>query len=206
MALTLNSQTESVLAMENDGTEKVCRVTLSMKPEMDLDPGEKEGISSVLQEAFPDVEFEGRIFYKQLPTLRFLAKVKGQVIGQVGVDHRTIMINGTPTPILGVVDLCVKQAFCGKGIGSALLEKIHALAEEKHIPHVVAFADDQRIYKALGYAPVDAVCRFLAVEVDPGVLRSHSVIEREEPSLMMKSFVETQWEDRPQIDFLGHIF
>ena len=131
-----------------------------------------------------------------------LAFSEGHLVGHVGVIHRVVSIEGNPIEILGVVGLCVSEAFPSKGIGTRLLTHVDELASTYQIHHILAFADDSRLYTALGYVPYPTTqCRFLAMDE----LRSHSVIEREEPSLHIKSFEKTDFADKT-IDLLGHLF
>ena len=122
-------------------------------------------------------------------------------MGHLGVDHRVVLADGEPIEILGVTDLCVHASYRNRGLGTKLLKQLDEFSHDKHIQVIIAFADNPILYANYGFETCKTKCRFLAVDVDGPNLMSHSVIEREESSLMILG--NTKY---AHIDFLGHIF
>ncbi len=81
---------------------------------------EHEPLQSLLSDAFPGF-LDNRIYFKQLPTFRLIAKENGQIIGQTGIVHRAIGLGGISANIFGIVDLAVAKKFRKHGIGKSLL-------------------------------------------------------------------------------------
>lgn len=188
-------------SIEGNGLLKIDQIAIQQKQEYEIKKEEIESIRFLLESSFPEY-FPERIYYKQIPTLRLLATLDNQLVGHVGIIHRSITVDGQSIIIFGIADLCVAQPFRSKGIGTLLLNNVEALALKYNIAHILAFADDARLYASLGYkAYANTKCRFLAIDE----LHSHSVIEREEPSLFIKSFKEMDFSEK-LIDLLGHLF
>src|SRR3990167_3450268 len=155
-------------------------VKIIRKQECDLDEIDRSSLREILNECFPDC-FSDRIFHKQLPTMRFIAFYKKQLVGQVGIDHRVISVDRHFHHIFGIVDLCVTRTFSRKGIGALLITNLENLAIKCGVNHVMAFADKHELYNKLGYKNVKANCKFLAIED----LSSHSLIERDESKILL---------------------
>lgn len=188
-------------AIVDDGVIKLNQIAIQQRQEYEIKKEEIEPIRFLLESSFPGY-FPERIYYKQLPTLRLLATLDSQLVGHVGIIHRVITVENQPIPILGIVDLCVTQSLRSKGIGTLLLNTIEEIALEYNIAHILTFADDARLYVSLEYhSYTNAKCRFLAIDA----LQSHSVIERAEPSLLIKSFKKMDFSEK-LIDLLGHLF
>jgi len=60
--------------------------------EFKITSSQKEAIQLLLSECFSGYP-KDRTYYKQLPTFRYLAFQKDQLIGHLAVDHRMIAIN-----------------------------------------------------------------------------------------------------------------
>lgn len=178
-------------------------INISMKKfnEYEIGLEQQKPIRELLNAAFPGY-FPTLTFYKQLPTMRILAYSDMRLIGQVGIVHRVVSISKRTMHIFGVSDLCVREDYRCKGIGRALLEFVDALATEHNISHIFAFADDPRLYTKLGYVThSNVICRFLAIDE----FQSHSIVQREEPTLLIKSSEELVLANQT-IDLLGYLF
>lgn len=188
-------------SIEGNELLKIDQIAIQQKQEYEIKKEEIEPIRFLLDSSFPGY-FPERIYYKQIPTLRLLATLDNQLIGHVGIIHRSITVDGQSVIIFGIADLCVAQPFRSKGIGALLLSTVEGLALKYNVAHILAFADGARIYASLGYHSYpNSKCRFLAIDE----LRSHSIIERREPSLFIKSFKEMDFSEK-LIDLLGHLF
>lgn len=76
--------------------------------EYNIDEKLEADIQNVLNRCFPEIYPTNRIYFKQLPHLRFLAfNQENQLVGHVGLDYRVMNLNGEIIKVLGLIDLCV---------------------------------------------------------------------------------------------------
>lgn len=176
-------------------------ISIRRLPESDLTPALREELRTLLESCFPGC-FPERPYFKQLPHQRILVRSGGTLVAQVGLDHRAVRVGDQPVRILGVVDLCCSPAARGQGVAGDLLDQVHTLAESTQIPFTLLFADDQRLYRRKGYAPVDRTVRALGIDEH----RSLGVLERPLGDCMMvRENLDMAWPDGP-VDLLGHTF
>ncbi len=119
-------------------------VQIEVKSDIDISDSEHEKILSLLNTCFDNI-FGERIFFKQAPHLRFLAKENDQIIGQVGIDYRVMNLDGQLIKVIGIIDLCVEEIFRGKGIGSTLLRSVENYYSCK-ADFILLFADNHQVY------------------------------------------------------------
>ena len=146
--------------------------------------------------------FEDRIFHKQIPSFRFFATYKGEIIGQVSLVYRAISINKQYLTILGVEDLCVLEKYRRQGVASLLMQEVERIAHHYRIDHILLFSDEKYFYAKLGYKEVDANCRWLAIEDSASLLIMEKNVK---DILMIKSQTHFPFEGQT-IDLLGHLF
>lgn len=155
----------------------------------------------LLRECFAEYPQE-RIYYKQLPHFRVVARDAGELVGQVGVEHRAVSAGGRPATIFGVVDLCVAASHRSRGVGSALLGEVERLARECAVDYVVLFADDHRVYLANGYRVAANPCRWVMIDEH----RTLGIADRPlADCFMVKPVAGPDWPDG-EVDLLGHVF
>ena len=123
---------------------------------------------------------EGRSFFKQVPSVRIVAKSEKGIIGHVGLEYRSIRINDNLFSIVGLIDVCVLPDDRNTGIASKLVR----LAEirSKNQQFSILMADDHRLYSKLNYffAPEASVTWYCIED-----LKSHSIINRNLSNIMM---------------------
>jgi len=84
-------------------------------------------LKQYLESRLPRI-FRDRIFNKQLPKFRLLARIDSRMIGHLGVEHRVVAVDGVPFNIFGVVGLCVHPDFRNRGVAGQLLREL-----EEHV-------------------------------------------------------------------------
>ena len=139
---------------------------------------------------------------KQLPHFRLIGLIDENIVAQVGIDYRVISIEGTPKKIFGIIDLCVCTKERNKGLAENLMNEVEILAKSSEVDHIVLFADDNRLYKKLGYKNISNVCKYLGIDEHKTV----GVLENDlSDCMMVKDIGSNPWE-RGNIDMLGYIF
>lgn len=171
--------------------------------DFELTKEETESLRLLLQDAFPGY-FAQRLYHKQVPSFRFLAKSDKEIIGQVTVSYRAISVDGKQHHIFGILDLCVLPSYRKKGIGKHLIQMVCELAEKSSIRHVFLFADspEHLFYEGLGFENVSAEGLWLAI--DEG--RSHGVIEKSMDEILMIKTNDISLFSGKKIDLLGEMF
>ncbi|HEU4496736.1 MAG TPA: GNAT family N-acetyltransferase, partial [Flavobacterium sp.] len=98
-------------------------MAIELIDEFRLEKTVKKQIASLLKICFPEEEFHGRTYFKQLPHYRLLLKKDERLIGQLGLDYRVMLLGKKPITVLGVIDLAILPEFQGQGFGTELLRK-----------------------------------------------------------------------------------
>ncbi len=131
-------------------------MSLQRFTEYEIEPNLHEEITALKNECFPE-EAKDRSYYKQLPHFRYLAFDKEQLIGQMGVDHRMIMVGTEVVSIFGLIDVCISEEFRQQGIASEMIDEVSDLAKSAEIDFLMLVADDHRLYLKNGFRPVSAL-------------------------------------------------
>lgn len=174
--------------------EQYLEMTLSESMDMEL--------IELLQHAFPSI-YPNRRYFKQLPHLRLIAYEDEQIIGQVGLDFRVMNMDGTPIHVLGIIDLCVREAVRGRGVGRALMEKVIALGEAYPIDFLLLFADRLDLYERIGFQKVSNTCTWLQINDENQTTRGIGEARFEE--LMIRQVGDKRWTDG-KLDLLGYLY
>lgn len=158
-------------------------------------------LRTVLKTNFP--QFEDRRYYKQLPRFRYLARWNGELIGQLGIEHRMIKLGDKPYSIFGALDLCINEANRDQGVASELLAQLTREAEYYGVDFLITFADDHRIYEKNGFQRTDNVVRWLKIH-------DHEMIGIGEENLgsilLVKQIGTHPWRGGLMVDLLGYLF
>jgi putative acetyltransferase len=85
-----------------------------------------------------------------LPDLSLVAEVAGQVVGHVMISYAAICDGGAQTRVALLAPLAVAPEFHCRGIGSALVRRVTALAEDRGEP-VVVLEGSPVFYGRLGF-------------------------------------------------------
>ncbi len=169
--------------------------------EYDIDVNYHSKILNLLIESFPDSYPNNRIYYKQMPQFRYLALDKNTLIGQVGLDYRVMNLNGLPIKVLGIIDICIKKEYRGKGIGSKLLQTIECFSLEHKLDFMLLFADEEIFYIKNGFMNVKNICKW--TKIDEHI--TLGIGEAEVKELMIKKIGNKDWENG-YLDMLGYLY
>ncbi|MBL7785415.1 MAG: GNAT family N-acetyltransferase [Chitinophagales bacterium] len=171
--------------------------------ELCIDAITKQQIAALLQICFPEVAFNGRTYFKQLPHYRLLLKENEQLLAQVGLDYRVMTLNAQAINVLGIIDLAVTPEWQGKGIGTKLLKAVDQLVNT-HI-HNVDFlflvADKHQFYEKNGYHLTQQTVKWLAMEEHTNYGIKEQYID---DCLMYKQVGQAVWIDNAYLDMLGY--
>ena len=177
-------------------------MTIDLISECALSDSDIGSLRSLLDTSFPET-FEQRIYFKQLPHYRLLARDGGRLVGQVGLDFRVIRIDQQVFPILGIIDLCVRADVRHRGYGTQILARARDVAMSARADFVLAMADHHELYLKNGYQNIrPAHTRWLAIEERESVM----IIERDLSACFMAQPISARPWPTGKIDLLGYLF
>lgn len=170
--------------------------------ELDLDADSRQQIADLVQQVFPDGEYRGRYYFKQLAHSRLVVNDGGKIIAHAGLDYRVMRMNDKPIKVLGIIDLAVDPAYQGKGLGIALLKETERLAvsSEAGVDFLFLVTEIHDYYRKLGYELAATQVQWLAIDQHQnlGVLDQFF-----DDCLMYKQTGDISWENG-QLDMLGY--
>ncbi|HYE12563.1 MAG TPA: GNAT family N-acetyltransferase [Patescibacteria group bacterium] len=169
--------------------------------EYDIDTKLEKDILNLLIESFQEAYQQDRIYYKQMPHFRYLVFEKEALTGQAGLDYRVMNLNGVPIKVLGIIDICIKKEYRGKGIGSKLLAAIEEFAIAHELDFLLLFSDLKTFYANSGFVNVKNVCRWTKINEH----KTLGLGEEEIEELMIKKIGSKVWEDG-SLDMLGYLY
>jgi len=166
-----------------------------------IPPAVQDDIHALLRDSF-SVYPEGRTYFRQVPTFRYLVWDGDVLAAQLGVDYRIMNNGGQRIRTFGIVDLCVSEAYRKQGIAADLLDKLEALGRSNHIDFIILWTQDAAFYQKNGYMEVDNPCKWLLIQGDD----SYGMIHRRVgDGLMVLRLGDKEWQEGT-LDYLGHIF
>ena len=158
-------------------------------------------IQTLFAECFPEYP-EGRSYFKQLPSFRYLVWQEERLVAHLGVDHRMINVDSEAVSIFGIVDLCVSKAFQSQKIASFLLQNLEKAGRKHQIDFLILVTGEHAYYRKHGFELVQNTCRWLMINNHKTLGVGHRRIEE---SLMVKALNDKTWETG-LVDFMGAIF
>ncbi|QDU36246.1 hypothetical protein Mal4_05300 [Maioricimonas rarisocia] len=164
-----------------------------------------EQIRDLLEECFPESSFTStRTWLKQLPPRRLLVWEEGELVAQLGVEHRVVRLPDGPGTVLGAIDLCVRGACRGVGLASSMLQWLLELGRTHGIDFVILFAADGRLYARNGFCRPGTRVRWLKIHELDGFGIGDDVLDE----LMVCELGPRRWPDGPEatVDLLGYQF
>lgn len=176
---------------------------IDLVPEFELENAQKVAIAQLLATCFPGAEYNGRIYYKQLPHYRLLLKTNNTLIGQLALDYRVMNVNQTVVRVMGVIDLAVHPNYQGKGLGKRLMLALDNIAQKnKHnIDFLFLVTDKPLFYEQLGYTKT--VQKVSWLKIDDGKNYGMGYEQVDDCFLMVKKMGSLNWEDG-ELDMLGY--
>lgn len=158
-------------------------------------------IQFLLKQSFSEYP-EGRSYYQQVPSFRYLVYDDKTLIGHMAVEHRIINVDEEVVSIFGIGDFCIHPEYQSKQIASKLLEELEVLAIKYRIDFLVLVAQEHGFYKKHGFSLKKNTCRWLMITNRKTLGIGHRNISE---SLMAKAIGAKQWK-KGLVDFLGPIF
>jgi len=190
---------------QSQNIDKLNELAIELIEEFKLKENSKTQLSQLLQKAFPEVNFKGRNYYKQIPQFRILLKRERKVLGQIGLDYRIMTLNDSPIKVLGVIDFAVLPTEQGKGYGTKLLLELDNIAKsnQHNIDFILLFADNSKIYTKNGYKVSDQKVKWLAIDNHI----NHGIFEKQLfGCLMYKKIGTMEWNNKLTLDMLGYLY
>lgn len=170
--------------------------------EFELTSDIQQQIAMLLQKCFPETNYHGLHYFKQLPHYRFLAYDDEMLIGHLAIDYRIMRLNGEAIKVLGVIELCVLEEKRNHYIGSFLLEEAEKLAKNAGADFIFLFSKVGDIYKKHDYKFVDNICTWLKIDEHKTIGIGDEFIKDE---IMVKEISGKNWE-AGNLDFLGYLY
>lgn len=183
--------------MTNNEYEIVC------VPEIQLDEVAKTQIAKLLTACFPEEDFQGRHYFKQLPHHRLLLKVHGQIIAQLALDYRMMTLNQNPIRVLGLIDLAVLPQYEKQGYARKLLEHVEKIFSDVflNIDFMLLSTEKFELYQKFGFKCTRQKVKWLAMDNHQNYGVKEEWID---DCLMYKSLSQKAWVDGANLDFLGY--
>lgn len=178
-------------------------MTISFINEFEIDADCSSQIAALLKLCFPEADYNGRTFFKQLPHYRFLLKDDNQVWGQVAIDYRVMNLNGSMVRVFGIIDLVVHPDKQGRGCGTMLMKEVEktAKAHSANIDFLFLVTDIPDFYQRLGYQKTNPTVTWL--KINQGRNYGLTTEQVNDCFLMYKEVSGTKWANGT-LDMLGY--
>lgn len=168
--------------------------------EPDLSSANETAIAALLDAAFGG-GYEGRSFYQQRPSVRFLLGDGKDIIGHIAICYRSVRLGERLLTVGGLIDVAVQPSRQGQGHAKQLLTDVEAWARNTKADALVLFGDHP-VYAAMGYQSKSNVQRYTQlVGASTG-----EVEERSRPGLMVLPLRTLDWDENEVLDLLGFRF
>ncbi|SPL71011.1 GNAT family N-acetyltransferase [Acinetobacter stercoris] len=174
-------------------------------PEFQISLDDQHQISELLKQCFPEEDFKGRTYFRQLPHYRLLLRDKSRIIGQLAVDYRVMVLDQIPIKVIGVVDLAVLTQYQKQGHASSLLQALDELVDQSkvNIDIILLCTRYPKFYEKSGFVAVSKpqTVRWLAMDnhVNHGI-KTELITD----DLMYKKVGDVEWKDHSVLDMLGY--
>lgn len=178
-------------------------MTVELIEEFRLDADTKKQIADLVRVCFPEEEFNGRTYFKQLPHYRLLLKEKTKVIGQLGLDYRVMKLNDKAINVLGIIDLTVLPSYQGQGFGTKLLKELDKIVAQNihNVDFLFLVADKHKFYENCGYKLTKQKVKWLAIEEHINYGLQEKKID---DCLMYKQVGQFAWTENGELDMFGY--
>lgn len=170
--------------------------------EFELTQEIQQQIALLLQKCFPETDFSGRHYFKQLPHYRLLAYEDEMLVGHVGIDYRMMRLNDKSITVFGINSLCVLEERRNHYIGSFLLEEAEKIAGTSSADFIFLFSKNGSLYLKHGFKFVDNICTWLKIHNHQSIGIGDEFIQQE---IMIKEISGKKWE-AGNLDFLGYLY
>lgn len=163
---------------------------------------EKTSIRKLLDHCFQDYPGDD-IFFKQIPSFRYLAYIGNELVGHLGVDHRVIKNGNRRCKALCISDVCVSETYRSRKIGSRMMKKMESDAQKAKIDFAILIATQSKIYYNLGYRSRENTFRWLIIQNHESLGLAQRKLGKN--MVMVKKISGIPW-SLETTDFLGPLF
>lgn len=179
------------------------RSSIDFFREFELSEGVKAELYELLVSCFPDTDYNGRIYFKQLPHHRLILKVENKIVGHLAIDYRVMNLNNALIKVFGVVDLAVHPKFQGNGFGTKMMQELEKIANEhkNNIDFIFLVTHKPLFYERLGYKKTIQKVSWL--KIHQGINYGMGNEQVDDCFLMFKNVSNLSWEDG-DLDMLGY--
>lgn len=176
-------------------------INIEIVEEYKLRSDVKQQIQTLLRDSFVNYP-EGKHFFNQIPTFRFLVWNDEVLVGHMAIDYRLMTLDNEPIQVFGIVDLCVATSFQSQKLATVLLAKLNEQASQSGIDFILLIAERFDIYFANGFELAENKAKWLMLRDNA----SFGVIHRKlKDCLLVKSVNGKKWTNET-VDFLGALF
>lgn len=177
--------------------------TISFVNEFQMEENTKSELNNLLTICFPEFNYEGRTFFKQIPHYRLLMKLNNKLIGQLAIDYRAMNLNQTLVTVFGVIDLVIHPSFQKNGLGTKLMKELERIAIENsnNIDFIFLVTDQPLFYERLGYTKTIQKVTWLKINQGKNYGIGNKQIN--DCFLMYKKVGNKEWSDG-ELDLLGY--
>ncbi|WP_257141221.1 GNAT family N-acetyltransferase [Bacillus sp. AFS015802] len=170
--------------------------------EFDINEEIHQHLQVLLCECFGGGYPVDRIYFKQMPHVRFLAYKEDHLVGHIACDYRVMNLNGERINVLSLIDVCVSFNMRSQGIGSQLLKKADGFCHDRDIDYILLFADEPDLYERNGFQRVQNRCKWL--KINDKNQTTYGIGNEVINELMVKAVGEKCWEEG-ELDLLGYL-
>lgn len=180
-------------------------IVITFIPEFKITIEDSLACNNLIQESFPECDFQGRDYFKQTPHYRVLAKENNKLIGQVGLDYRVMSLDGNPIKVLGIIDICIDSKYRNKGIGKMLLKKIDELSLEfsEKIDFIFLATNIPNYFEKHGFKKIYSKTTWLKIHQHKNYGVGAEKIE--DTNFMIKPINNKNWKGE-NLDLLGYMY
>lgn len=180
------------------------KINIARIEEFLLTPAQQSALAALLAQAFPHYP-QGATYFNQAPQFRLLAHTPdGALVGQMGVVHRWVSLDGRRLSVLGIMDLCVAPTHHQQGIGGQLLATIEDLARTSgQVDALLLTAEAPTFYVSQGFQVTHHKVKWLMVKDG----QSWGIVHRTLPQcLLAKPIALDRWPTGNTLDCCGPMF
>jgi len=185
-------------------------MNLEFVPDFQINKTTSDAIKGLLSACFPDEDFHGRDYFKQVPHHRIIAYEADRLVGQLSIDNRVmnlnVNLNGQAVNVFGVIDLCVTPDRQGMGIGTALLQEFETIARgSSRIDFLFLVSKTPLIYKNLGYKTTTLQVSWMKIHEVKQVNYGVATEQISDAFFCYKEISDKRWKDG-ELDLLGYMY
>lgn len=184
--------------------EEDCFLNILKVFDYELTDDIRADLRKLLGECFADLDYPSdREYFKQIPHFRLIAMDEMRLIAQVGLDYRVMNLDGVPIKVLGIIDLCVAEAYRSQGIASLMLLEIEKFSENKDVDFLLLVADNSSLYLKNGFRSHNNNCKWMKIDEKQSISfgMGHEMISE----IMVKQLGNKEWHDG-ELDLLGYLY